>query len=861
MHRFYAWLTCILFGCITFTSPVLGQTPDPNFAPTVLKNAAANNFLVRALESQPDGKILVGGDFDFVDGMLCRKLMRLNADGTRDAAFSSANGTGPDGIITAIAVQPDSKIIVGGENTLYSFNGTYINTLTRLNAGGGLDPTFQTPPLAILARIRALALQPDGKILVGGEFHDQSGFTRSSIVRLNPNGGYDPSFAGNIYANSTSTGAGIVETICLQADGKIVVGGTFGFSNGAPASNLIRLNADGSTDATFAIGTGANNTVRTIVQQPDGRLLVGGYFTQLNGQTANRLVRLQPSGTLDNTFQPGSGANEAVMRIRLRPDGSLLVMGAFTQYNGVARGRIAHVSATGSLNAGFGTGAGADNIVYNLVDLPNGQLLAGGLFKSFVTTPRTGLARLSSAGVLDPAFAPKLEFQGILENVTALTSGNFLVQGSFTEFNGQAVPTSAGVHRLHADGNYDTRIATARTGTYHPQPDGSIYVLWHPSGTATNVFSRLLPTGADDSSFTPVTLGYSTEYIATSSMYLNEFLPVGSGRFVLGGYFISINGVAQTANHLNLVRLLPTGGVDPTFSVASTVVPNDNSLDGCLAQPNGKLVVQHHYTYSTSPTLIQTYLVRLNTDGSVDGSFSIGSGPSPQDLYTVFMQSNGQLIIQGSFISFNGHSANGIVRLNPNGSVDTGFALTNPNVHMVQTDGRFIIGESGSRPFFYNMGRLNADGSPDPSFVIRDISVAHQFISSEPWPRLSQLPNSGNLLLWGKFVYINGQPRMSMVRFTNTLLATGLPHAVSELAVFPNPAHQQITLRLPATAAQPLARPVELLDLQGRIVRRWTLPARQVEATFPTDAVTAGIYVLRTTTTQGPVQQRVVIAP
>jgi uncharacterized delta-60 repeat protein len=856
MPRFYSFLVVALF--LLVTAPTFSQTLDPTFAPTVLKNAASTNFLVRSLEVQPDGKVVVGGDFDFVDGTLCNKLMRLNADGTRDVAFSTANGTGPDGIINVIAVQADGKIIIGGEAPLYTFNAHYIRTLTRLTADGSLDPTFQTPPLASFARIRALALQPDGRILVGGEFHDENGFTHSSIVRLNSNGSYDPSFIGSIYDNSTATGPGKVETICVQADGKIVVGGTFGFSNGAPVTNLMRLNANGSTDASFVVGSGTNNAVRSIVQQPDGKLLLGGYFTQFNGQTANRLLRLLPNGTPDNTFQPGAGPNDAVMRIRLRPDGSMILMGAFTQYSGVLRGRVAHISATGSLNATFSSGAGANNIVYDVLSLPNGQLLAGGLFKSFDNSVRTGLARFSSAAILDPGFALNLEIRGNLENVWPLNSGKLLIQGRFTEFNGLAVTaTSSDLHRLNADGSYDTRIVTAQTGTYYPQPDGSIYVLWHPGGTATNKLNRLLPIGANDANFAPVTLSYPSETIATNSMGFNAFTFIGNGRFALAGYFSAVNGVAQTYNRISLFRVLPTGGIDPSFVVPSNAIANN--LSSCLLQPDGKLVaVQSFYDGNA----FQTQLLRLNTNGSVDASFSVGSGPSPQESYQVLMQPNGQLIVQGSFTSFNGQATpKGIVRLNLSGSIDNGFNPAKNGAVLVQSDGRIITTEAGSGPFFQNLRRINSDGSTDASFAVNDILLASVYSAPGSWWYLSQLPNNGNLFLWGNFLHIDGQVRMNMVRFTNTLLATHIPHVLPELAVSPNPAQHQLTLRLPVTATSSVARPVELLDLQGRVVRRWTMPAQQTEATFPIGTTAAGVYVLRTVTAQGSVQQRVVVQP
>lgn len=196
-------------------------------------------------------------------------------------AQSAVDGFNPgaDGTVRAIALEPDGQIIVGGDfSALGGETGTTPRShLGRLNRDGSVGSLFN--PGADRA-VRAIALQPDGKILVGGEFSVVAGASRSRIARLNANGSIDSTF------DPGATGP--VNVITLQTDGKILVGGSFsmllgGGGSGATARNNIgRLNADGSIDAAF--NPGANGTVRSIVVQPDGRILVAGEFTLLGGR-------------------------------------------------------------------------------------------------------------------------------------------------------------------------------------------------------------------------------------------------------------------------------------------------------------------------------------------------------------------------------------------------------------------------------------------------------------------------------------------------------------------------------------------------------------------------------------------------
>jgi uncharacterized delta-60 repeat protein len=165
-------------------------------------------------------------------------------------------------------------------------------------------------------------------------FTTYNGTAVNRIARLNADGTLDTGFAVGTGAANT------VLAIKIQADGKIVIGGQFSTYNGAPVNRFARLNTDGTLDTSFNTGTASNGEVRSIVFQPDGKILLGGTFTTYNNTTRNRVARINADGTLDTTFAP-AGTNGPVSSVGLQADGRVVVGGNFTQANSLPRNRIA----------------------------------------------------------------------------------------------------------------------------------------------------------------------------------------------------------------------------------------------------------------------------------------------------------------------------------------------------------------------------------------------------------------------------------------------------------------------------------------------------------------------------------------
>ncbi|WP_201980092.1 T9SS type A sorting domain-containing protein [Hymenobacter rubidus] len=846
MTNRFTLLIILALSALNWPAVLLAQTLDPAFQPTLLKATytaglqSAPQFVV----AQPDGKLLVSGGFDFMNGTISGKIQRLNPDGTVDSGFN-AGGVGANGFVAAMVLQPNGKIMIGGGFTAY--NGVPAFTVARLNANGTLDTSFSpSGPMATVRRqVGALAVQPDGKILVGGSGSLSTGLPDGGLYRLNTDGTPDATF--NIGTGASSTGA-FVRSLFVQADGKILVGGLFTAFSGQTVGNLVRLNSNGSLDTGFAIGTGFDSTVRTIAQQADGKLLLGGSFATLNGQAAPRLVRVLLNGTLDNTFAATTGAG-TVYKVLIQSNGgaqfngSIVYCGSFTQVNGQTRNRLARVFDNGTPDASFGAGAGANNIVSEVEQIGTGQFVAAGYFTQFDGLAKTGLARVTATGANEPSFTATAEVRGTVSSAIPLTSGQLLVSGNFTDFNGTAAGSSP-VRRLNANGTLDASYSTTYSPVFNGmQPDGSFYT-YTVSGTQY-LFQRVLPSGALDNTFTGLLFG-STAVVNPAPVQGLTVQP--DGRILVYGNFTTFGGAARNA----IARLNANGTLDNAFlPPASTVT---RYIGGASVQPSGKIV----FTYVEAGTgaAVGTLLARLNPDGTLDNTFNIGTGPTAGSAYSILMQPDGRLLLGGSFTSFNGQSTPvGLVRLDVNGAIDNTFAPTTAaSLYLIQPDGR-ILAKTGTLNGTDALVRLNANGSLDTSFPAVSIPLAI-FSGDDTFFGLALQPTDSKIIVYGNFRSVAGQPRIGLARLTNTVLATRSAASLLPLVAYPNPTSQRLTVLLPASAK---AGEAVLLDLTGRAVRSWPLPTSQPEATLDLNTVAAGVYVLRIPGTTDTYQQKVVV--
>ena len=208
-------------------------------------------------------------------------MIRLNIDGSKDTSFDI--GTGFNSTVRTISIQSDGKIFVGTSSSTYQ--GIVIRGLIRLNTDGSRDTSFDIGT-GVNNPIESIILQSDGKIIVGGSFTTYQLTSVNRIMRLNTDGSRDTSF---------DIGTGFDDSVSLlstQSDGKIIVGGNYTTYQGISANKLIRLNTDGSRDTSFDIGTGFDSFINTISIQSDGKIILGGFFTSYQGISANRIITL-----------------------------------------------------------------------------------------------------------------------------------------------------------------------------------------------------------------------------------------------------------------------------------------------------------------------------------------------------------------------------------------------------------------------------------------------------------------------------------------------------------------------------------------------------------------------------------------
>lgn len=338
---------------------------------------------ISALGYQPDGKVVVSGEFNKMDGYAASGFARVNADGWFDSSFNG--GTGFSSPPTAIVVQGDGKILVGGYFSTY--NGVPHPNLVRLNPDGSVDGGFTAD---VDSSVATIVLQSDGKILIGGYFSAVNSASRIGVARLNSNGSLDGTF------NPMFSSAVITAIVYHNLTGKIVIGGTFSGVSGAARSNMARLNSNGTADLSF--NAGGVPVVSKIAAGADGK-----YMAFLASGTGS-LKRLNADGSADSSFTTTTFAgytSTTLQAMSVQSDGSVIVVGDFDLLNGITRPKIARLSPTGLIDIAFLPG-GADGEVSTLVTQQDGKIIVGGKFAVIDNTPRAGIARIATVAVIGP---------------------------------------------------------------------------------------------------------------------------------------------------------------------------------------------------------------------------------------------------------------------------------------------------------------------------------------------------------------------------------------------------------------------------------------------------------------------------
>lgn len=372
------------------------NTPSGS-ADTTFDTSSGFNDNVNSVGIQSNGMMVAGGAFTTYRGYTHNYLIRLGSDASIDSSFLN-NLSGPNGIVNAVLVQDNGRILLGG--TFTAVNGLTRNYLARLATDGTLDTAFSASASAN-APVVALAqtyVNGQRKLLAAGGFTTIAAQSRVGLVRFNDDGTLDSAFNANAILNGPVSSVAVYPANSLYA-GKIVIGGAFTVVSGVGRPHVARLNADGTLDTTFDPGSGATNEIDSLALQLDGSVLVGGAFTNFNGAPHSCLVRLLASGAVDQAFALTNGPDGAVKALLVDPDNNIVLGGSFLSVAGLSRSHIARLSSDGTLDPRINFGTGADADVNTLAIQSDGMLLLGGAFNNFNGFVRQHLVRVYGGSI------------------------------------------------------------------------------------------------------------------------------------------------------------------------------------------------------------------------------------------------------------------------------------------------------------------------------------------------------------------------------------------------------------------------------------------------------------------------------
>ncbi len=416
------------------------------------------NGLVYSIAAQNDGKIVVAGDFTTFGGASRTNVARLLPNGLVDNGFSSGSAINSSfSYVNVVAVDHDGKVLVGG-----SFISSAGTNMIRLNTNGVLDTTFhvQTDDA-----IYAVAVQQDGSMLVGGFFTLINGVSMSGLARFSSNGIVDPAFNPILSGDFGSS----VFALAVQLDGKIVVGGSFTNVNGSGRTNLARLMPNGTSDTNFRNtriqGGQFSPTVYAVGIDGSTNIIAAGDFSSVNSTPSSNICRFANSGILDSAFSDATGSDFAVNSLYVQPDGKILASGYFTEVNSKPHNYLVRFNLNGDIDPDFKpTAEGADAVIYCVTQQADNKVLIGGGFRSYDGIARYGIARLQNVTQISAPLlmSPSLSHGTFIVSVMTVNGKSYFLEAksSLEDSNWVSFPAVLG------DGTIKTLTDPAATSSH-----------------------------------------------------------------------------------------------------------------------------------------------------------------------------------------------------------------------------------------------------------------------------------------------------------------------------------------------------------------------------------------------------------
>jgi len=772
------------------------QVPFGSTGPAITFNQArAFDYDANAALLAPDGsgKIYIGGSFKGYRTTATNGILRLNADLTPDLSFAFGSGfTSSSYSVKSIQSVGDgtNDIYVGGSFTKYQ--GLTVSNLIRLHSDGSRETTFT--PIFYGGAFTTMSPITGGTygLYVAGSFKKIDKTTFNRIAKLKTDGAIDTTF--NVGTGTDGPVMAITRT--TDGTGDIYVGGAFTKYNGTAKSGIVRLKSDGTIITTFNIGTGftgsisasatSSMSVKAIAIANDGsnKIYVVGNFTSYNGTARKGIARLSPDGSLDATFNPGTGfpfdvaAQLGPSRLAIATDssGDIYVAGSFTSFNGSARNALVRINSNGTLDTGFVTGSGIgirywfrSNVSQILpITGASGDILVVGEFTNYNGIGIDRMMKLRADGTIHRDSPTGSGFDFPPSSIESLTnnSGKVYVAGDFQFYNGKS---SKGIIRLNADGTVDSSFNVGTGATYAvdgnargatfvkeaPEKNGDVYLggeFEDYNGTAKNSFVRLKSDGTINTAFN-IGTGFQVKNTTNTTVrgHVRYILPYtdNTNRILVSGWFDSYNGTAKSC----IVRLNPNGTIDSTFNIGSgaTIDPGETfmafpNIDVMAFSPDGSGKIYAIGGFTLFNGTARRSIVRLNANGSVDSSFVINGVSVTSRLYGIYPipGASGKILVGGE------SSAGGTFRLNNNGALDTTFS-PDPLLKFLSDIIPFPDGSGDLLASTGNLGsaRITPNGVIIPSYAT---SLANRGMSG---PFAFTLDGTGDIFAGGQGFYRN----------------------------------------------------------------------------------------------------------
>jgi uncharacterized delta-60 repeat protein len=460
--------------------------------PSTFASGAGNNTTtgtndyITCLKELSNGDILVGGNFTRFDTQVQSRIAKIDADGFPVSSFVPGMGQGFNDVVNSIDVQSDGKIIVGGLFTDYA--GNTVNRIARLTANGAYDNTFSIGT-GFDAKVNKIKVLANDKILIAGDFTTYNGTSVEGLVILNADGTLNTDF--NLAGATIVIGGNVkVRNFEIQSDGKILIVPFIG------GGRVYRINLDGTVDFTFT-PFDFNTAITAICIQPDGKVIVGGQFTLFqNTIPVNKILRLNTNGSLDNTFTVGTGLNSRAFAIKVQSDNKILVGGEFTEFDGESMnyfGRLNNCSVNttvsliynGGLNGQNSLEAVQTNATYQWFNCEDSTSTLASTRGFAPTTSGQYAVRITTEECQVTTDCKNFYYCPLSNAVTL--SGNTI---SVT-----TIPEQQPVFEWYAECDTDNPIAGATTSSFTPTVSGNYSVSIGSNWEECNVISECIYVG------------------------------------------------------------------------------------------------------------------------------------------------------------------------------------------------------------------------------------------------------------------------------------------------------------------------------------------------------------------------------